>query len=135
MVQTDLNSGLKRINYGLFRVTDFCWSTKLNLSSCYKTSIENKISIYQDAIEETVNFSFYREVSRLLSRYMLKKCWKCVFLELFLSKLCVFNLVFNNNFKTHQNSIKDTKFGMVENTKTHVSNNLPLCQFMTKPQV
>ena len=34
-------------------------------------------------------------------------CWKFVFLELFLSKLGVLNLVFNYNFKTHQNSIKD----------------------------
>ena len=70
-----------------------------------ETSIENKISIYRAAIEKIVSFSFYREASRFLSKYMLKMCLKYVFLELFLSKLCVLNLVFNYNSKTHQNYI------------------------------
>ena len=52
--------------------------------------------------------SFYWEVPS----YYWGTYWKCVFLDLFLSKLYVFNLVFNYYFKTHQNSIKDTRLTM-----------------------
>ena len=90
----------------------FCCSAKLNLSRRYQDFFREQnidlLSCYRGDSKFQLLLRGIEEVSRLLSRYMLKKCCKCVFLELFLSKLCVFNLFFNYNFKTHQNSIKDT---------------------------
>ena len=39
---------------------------------------------------------------------------------------CVFNLIFNYNFKTHQNSIKTHNLAWFDNTKTHRPYNLQL---------
>ena len=44
-----------------------------------KTSIENKISIYQAAIEETVSFSFYRVAIETSIKIHAKKVLKVCF--------------------------------------------------------
>ena len=61
----------------------------------------------------------YRNNYQEVSRHMLKNAF-------FLSRLYVFNLIFNYNFKPHKKSIKEHNLSWFDITKTHGPYNLPL---------